>query len=220
MIVFDKVNKSYREGGVTRPVLSAVSFEIDKGEFIAIQGPSGSGKSTLLNLMAGLDVPDSGTILIDGQRISSMNEHRRTLFRRRNIGFVFQAYNLIPTLSVAENIGFSIELNHLESDFDGRVSELLEQIDLADRGNSYPDHLSGGEQQRVAIARAIAHMPRLVLADEPTGNLDIQTETTVMDLMSRLHRKHETTLVVATHSTEVAGQANRTLHLQAQKDSS
>ncbi|MDJ0957411.1 MAG: ABC transporter ATP-binding protein [Arenicellales bacterium] len=219
MIVFDEVNKSYREGGVTRPVLSAVSFEIDKGEFVAIQGPSGSGKSTLLNLMAGLDVPDSGTILIDGQRISSMNEHRRTLFRRRNIGFVFQAYNLIPTLSVAENIGFSIELNHLESDFSGRVSELLEQIGLADRGNSYPDHLSGGEQQRVAIARAIAHMPRLVLADEPTGNLDIQAEKTVMNLMSRLHRKHETTLVVATHSTEVASQANRTLHLQTQKDS-
>ena len=218
MIVFNEVNKSYREGGVTRPVLTAVSFEIDKGEFVAIQGPSGSGKSTLLNLMAGLDAPDSGTILIDGQQISSMNEHERTLFRRRNIGFVFQAYNLIPTLSVAENIAFSIELNHLESEFDGRVRELLDQIGLADRGNSFPDHLSGGEQQRVAVARAIAHKPRLILADEPSGNLDIRTESTVMDLMSRLHRKHETTLIVATHSSEVAGRANRTLQLQRQKD--
>lgn len=218
MIVFNEVNKSYREGGVTRPVLSAVSFEIDKGEFVAIQGPSGSGKSTLLNLMAGLDVPDSGTILIDGRQISSMNEHERTLFRRRNIGFVFQAYNLIPTLSVAENVAFSIELNHLESEFDGRVSELLEQIGLADRGTSFPDHLSGGEQQRVAVARAIAHKPRLILADEPTGNLDIQTESTVMSLMSLLHRKNETTLIVATHSSEVAGRANRTLQLQTQKD--
>ena len=219
MIVLNEVNKGYREGGVTRSVLSAVSFEIDKGEFVAIQGPSGSGKSTLLNLIAGLDVPDSGTILIDGQQISLMTEHQRTLFRRRNIGFIFQAYNLIPTLSVAENVGFSIELNHLESDFNGRVNELLEQIGLADRGHSFPDQLSGGEQQRVAIARAIAHMPKLVLADEPTGNLDVRTESTVMNLMNHLHREHETTLVVATHSTEVASQANRTVHLQTQKDS-
>ena len=219
MIVLNEVNKGYREGGVTRPVLSAVSFEIDKGEFVAIQGPSGSGKSTLLNLIAGLDTPDSGTILIDGQHISQMTEHQRTLFRRRNIGFVFQAYNLIPTLSVAENVGFSIELNQLESEFNGRINELLEQIGLADRGNSFPDQLSGGEQQRVAIARAIAHMPKLVLADEPTGNLDVRTETTVMNLMSHLHRAHETTLVVATHSMEVACQANRTLHLQSHKDS-
>ena len=219
MIVLNEIYKSYREGGVTRPVLGAVSFEIDKGEFVAIQGPSGSGKSTLLNLIAGLDIPDSGTIHIDGRQLSSMNEHKRTLFRRRNIGFVFQAYNLIPTLSVAENIGFSIELNHLESEFDGRVSELLEQIGLADRGNSYPDRLSGGEQQRVAIARAIAHMPRLVLADEPTGNLDIRTESKVMNLMSRLHRQYETTLVVATHSMEVASLANRTLQLHTQKHS-
>lgn len=219
MIVLNEVNKGYREGGVTRSVLSAVSFEIDKGEFVAIQGPSGSGKSTLLNLIAGLDVPDSGTILIDGQQISRMTEHQRTLFRRRNIGFIFQAYNLIPTLSVAENVGFSIELNHLESDFNGRVNELLEQIGLADRGHSFPDQLSGGEQQRVAIARAIAHMPKLVLADEPTGNLDVRTESTVMNLMNHLHREHETTLVVATHSTEVASQANRTVHLQTQKDS-
>ena len=219
MIVLNEVNKGYREGGVTRPVLSAVSFEIDKGEFVAIPGPSGSGKSTLLNLIAGLDTPDSGTILIDGQHISQMTEHQRTLFRRRNIGFVFQAYNLFPTLSVAENVGFSIELNQLESEFNGRVNELLEQIGLADRGNSFPDQLSGGEQQRVAIARAIAHMPKLVLADEPTGNLDVRTETTVMNLMSHLHRAHETTLVVATHSMEVACQANRTLHLQSHKDS-
>lgn len=218
MIVLNEVNKSYREGGVARPVLSAVSFKLDSGEFIAIQGPSGSGKSTLLNLIAGLDVPDSGTIDVDGRQISDMNEYERTLFRRRNIGFVFQAYNLIPTLSVAENIGFSLELNHLDSGFDKRVSELLEQIGLPDRGDSFPDRLSGGEQQRVAIARAIAHTPSLVLADEPTGNLDLKTESTVMNLLSRMHQRHDTTIIVATHSDDVANRANRTLQLQARID--
>ena len=214
MIVLNDVTKTYREGGVMRLVLSDVSFTISSGEFTAIQGPSGSGKSTLLNLIAGLDIPDSGTIDIDGQQISNMNEHQRTLFRRRNIGFVFQAYNLIPTLSVAENIGFSLELNQ-ESDFNKRVDELLEQIGLPDRGDSYPDRLSGGEQQRVAIARAIAHTPSLVLADEPTGNLDVQSESTVMDLLSRMHQKNNATLIVATHSDDVANCANRVLQLQA-----
>lgn len=214
MIALNKVNKTFQEGLATRTVLSTLSLDIRRGEFVAIQGPSGSGKSTLLNLIAGLDAPDSGSIEIQGCRIDSMNEHERTLFRRRHIGFVFQFFSLIPTFTVAENIGFSLELNQQHEALSERVTELLDQIGLTSRRDSYPDRLSGGEQQRVAIARAIAHTPDLVLADEPTGNLDAQTESSVMELLERMYKRHQTTLVLATHSAEVSARADRVYKLQ------
>lgn len=213
MIVLHEVHKSYQEGGTDRLVLPGISMRIANGEFVAIQGPSGSGKSTLLNLVAGLDRPDSGTIEISGRDLVSMTEHQRTLFRRRHIGFVFQFFSLIPTLTVAENIGFSLELNNMEGALEARVTDLLAQIELSDRGHSYPDRLSGGEQQRVAIARAIAHSPQLVLADEPTGNLDARTQSKVLDLLRRIHDEHKTTMIVATHSEQVTKRADRTIQL-------
>ena len=213
MIVLKQVSKTYRQGGVARSVLHSVSLEVNAGEFVAIQGPSGSGKSTLLNLIAGIDSADSGHIEIEGQLMGALNEHQRTLFRRRHIGFVFQFFSLIPTLTVAENIGFSLELNRLEVELEARVAELLDQIGLADRAHSYPDQLSGGEQQRVAVARAIAHRPTLVLADEPTGNLDVDNEAIVMDLLAGLQKQGDATLLVATHSDEVAVRADRVLPL-------
>ena len=214
MIALNDVCKSYQEGGAARSVLDSVNLRIDAGEFVAIQGSSGSGKSTLLNIVAGLDLPDSGAVEVGGSEISTMSEQKRTLFRRKNIGFVFQFFSLIPTLTVAENVGLGLELNDREAELAARVSFLLENIGLADRGNSYPDRLSGGEQQRVAIARAIAHEPPLILADEPTGNLDASTATTTLGRLARLQKQQEVTLVVATHSTEVARRADRVLQLQ------
>ena len=214
MIALNDVCKSYQEGGAVRSVLDSVNLRIDAGEFVAIQGSSGSGKSTLLNIIAGLDLPDSGAVEVGGSEIGTMSEQKRTLFRRKNIGFVFQFFSLIPTLTVAENVGLGLELNDREAELAARVSFLLENIGLADRGNSYPDRLSGGEQQRVAIARAIAHEPPLILADEPTGNLDASTATTTLGLLERLQKQQEVTLVVATHSTEVARRADRVLQLR------
>jgi putative ABC transport system ATP-binding protein len=214
MIALNDVCKSYQEGGAVRSVLDSVNLRIDAGEFVAIQGSSGSGKSTLLNIVAGLDLPDSGAVGVGGAEIGTMSEQKRTLFRRKNIGFVFQFFSLIPTLTVAENVGLGLELNNREAELAARVSFLLENIGLADRGNSYPDRLSGGEQQRVAIARAIAHEPPLILADEPTGNLDASTATTTLGLLERLLKQQEVTLVVATHSTEVACRADRVLQLR------
>lgn len=218
MIVVKEISKAFRQGSITRPVLSSVSLDIQSGEFAVIQGPSGSGKSTLLNLIAGLEVADSGSIEIDGQVLSALNEQQRTLFRRQHIGFVFQFFSLIPTLTVAENIGFSLELNHLEAELGARVMELLDRIGLADRRSSYPDQLSGGEQQRVAVARAIAHRPALVLADEPTGNLDIEHEAIVLDLLADLQHQNNSTLLVATHSDDVAARAGRVLQLYSLAD--
>lgn len=213
MIAVKEINKTYRQGSVTRPVLSLVSLQIEKGEFVAIQGPSGSGKSTLLNLIAGLDAVDSGSIEINGCLMSGFNEQQRTLFRRRHIGFVFQFFSLIPTLTVAENIALSLELNHLTAGMNARVEELLDNIGLLERRSSFPDQLSGGEQQRVAVARAIVHKPALVLADEPTGNLDIENEAIVLRLLAELKQQYSSTLLVATHSDDVAARADRVLQL-------
>ncbi len=213
MIAVKEINKTYRQGSVTRPVLSLVSLQVEKGEFVAIQGPSGSGKSTLLNLIAGLDAVDSGSIEINGCLMSGFNEQQRTLFRRRHIGFVFQFFSLIPTLTVAENIALSLELNHLTAGMNARVEELLDNIGLLERRSSFPDQLSGGEQQRVAVARAIVHKPALVLADEPTGNLDIENEAIVLRLLAELKQQYSSTLLVATHSDDVAARADRVLQL-------
>jgi putative ABC transport system ATP-binding protein len=173
-------------------------------------GPSGSGKSTLLNLISGIDTPTRGEVLIDSTSLTSLSEKERTLFRRRNIGFVFQFFNLIPTLTVQENLLLPMELiGQNGKGAKGRAAELLEAVGLGDRGRSYPDRLSGGEQQRVAIARALAHDPPLVLADEPTGNLDAETGQQVMKLLHRLVRQSGKTMIIVTHSNDVVRLADR-----------
>lgn len=213
MIRLENVTKTFIEGRSTRVVLNAVSLDVTAGEFVAVQGTSGSGKSTLLGVIAGMDLPDAGLVEVCGCSISTMGERERTLFRRHSIGFVFQFFSLIPTLTVAENIGLGLELNGRSAESGTRVSDLLNGIGLGDRGNSYPDRLSGGEQQRVAIARAIAHEPPVILADEPTGNLDSDTETSVVELLQRLNARHGTTLLIATHSARVAEAADRIIRL-------
>lgn len=207
--------RSYREGKRERPVLTGLDLRVDAGECVALLGRSGSGKSTLLNLMAGIDLPDSGEILIQGRNLTRLPEKERTLFRRRHIGFVYQFFNLIPTLTAAENIALPLELNALpEERIEARVAELLGQVGLADRGAAFPDQLSGGEQQRIAIARALAHRPLLILADEPTGNLDAATGGSVLQLLTGLARGTAQTLIMVTHNLEVANSADRVIRLE------
>jgi putative ABC transport system ATP-binding protein len=177
-------------------------------------GKSGSGKSTLLNLISGIDRPDDGAVWINGANLTTLSERQRTLFRRRHIGFVFQFFNLMPTLTVIENVVLPLELNGAGGEQARRsVQPLLEAVGLADRAHTYPDRLSGGEQQRVAIARALANDPALVLADEPTGNLDEETGGVILAVLDRLTRRAGKNLILVTHSTEAAALADRTLHL-------
>lgn len=200
----------YCEGGRERRILRDVDLTARAGECIALLGRSGAGKSTLLNLISGLERPLSGDIVIDGRDVTRMSERERTLFRRRHIGFVHQAFNLLPTLTVEENLRLPLELNRQDP---GRARVLLAEIGLGERHADYPDRLSGGEQQRVAIARALAHRPRLVLADEPTGNLDVDTGRHVLALLDRLVRRSGGTLLIVTHAREVAASADRVLML-------
>ncbi|MCB9068194.1 MAG: ABC transporter ATP-binding protein [Calditrichae bacterium] len=210
LIQINKLSKSFREGEQTRKVLQSLDLRIHRGEIIVLLGRSGSGKSTLLNLLSGIDLPDSGEIIIDGINLTRQNEQERTLFRRRNIGFVFQFFNLIPTLTVAENLLLPLELNdRADETGKNRVQQLLEDVGLGDRANSFPDRLSGGEQQRVAIARALVHDPLLLLADEPTGNLDFETGKKIIDLLDKLVRQRGKNMVMATHSRDVIGLADR-----------
>lgn len=210
------LHKSYLEGDDQRIVFESLALDIYQGEFIALLGRSGSGKSTLLNLVSGIDLPDKGSVHINGQLITGLNERQRTHFRRRYIGFVFQFFNLIPTLTVEENVFLPLELNGMnDTAHRRRASTLLEQVGLAGRSKSFPENLSGGEQQRVAIARALVHDPLLVLADEPTGNLDAQTSGRVLDLLFKLPRKSGKALLMVTHSQDIAAQADRILHLEA-----
>lgn len=209
------VSKRYREGERVHTVIAGLDVGIERGQLVVLLGRSGSGKSTLLNLIGGLDQPDDGSIRIDGEELTGLSEEARTRFRRRHIGFVFQAFNLIPTLTVAENLRLPLELNGCRgADGAARIAALLADLGLADKGESYPDRLSGGEQQRVAIARALVHDPMLVLADEPTGNLDLETGRQVIELIDRLTRNSGRTLVMATHSREVVGMADRVFSLQ------
>ena len=202
--------KTYHEGDRSLPVLGGLSLDIAAGEFFVILGASGSGKSTLLNLLSGIDSPDSGHILIEGRDITPLSDRQLTLFRRDHIGIVFQFFNLIPTLTVRENITLPQELSGAGIQAaKKRADDLLEQVGLGDRAGTFPDKLSGGEQQRVAIARALLHEPKLVLADEPTGNLDEDTGRTVIELLLRLTRGAGKTMVMATHSAEIARQADR-----------
>ena len=209
------VTKTYREGNTTRAVLVGVDATIRRGELCVLIGRSGSGKSTLLNLIGGIDVPTSGEIVVDGADLARSTEAARTLFRRHHVGFVFQFFNLIPTLTVEENLRLPLELNGRPHDAAReRVAALLAEVGLGDRGPAFPEQLSGGEQQRVAVARALVHAPLLVLADEPTGNLDLDTGRQVLDLLDRLTRRAGRTMVMATHSREVVGLADRTFRLQ------
>ncbi|MBA2482123.1 MAG: ABC transporter ATP-binding protein [Planctomycetes bacterium] len=209
-VVLRGVSKRYREGASERTVLSGLDASIPRGGVIALYGRSGSGKSTLLNLLAGVDLPDAGDVVLFGSAINRLSERDRTLFRRRRIGFVFQFFNLIPTLTVRENVLLRLDLDG-RTGADDRASgdALLAEVGLADRARSYPDRLSGGEQQRVAIAAALAHRPELVLADEPTGNLDEANAAQALALLARLIRASGATMVVATHSREVAAIADR-----------
>lgn len=207
------VSKRYHEGETEHVVLDGVDLAIRRGELVALQGPSGSGKSTLLNVIAGIDVPCAGDVTIAGSPLARLSDRERTLFRRRHIGFVFQFFNLIPTLTVEENLRLPLELNGIAA-APGELRELLDSVGLGPRATSYPDRLSGGEQQRVAIARALVHSPELLLADEPTGNLDAATGDAVLDVLERLTREHERTLLVATHSDRVVERADRVLVLR------
>jgi putative ABC transport system ATP-binding protein len=213
-IRLEGLSKGYQEGGHTRTVLREADAEFARGEFLAILGKSGSGKSTLLNLISGIDLVDRGDIHVNGQRLTSLNERQRTLFRRQNIGFIFQFFNLIPTLTVWENVILPLELAGMDNgDARRRAESLLAAVGLLDRKDTFPDRLSGGEQQRVAIARALVHDPVLVLADEPTGNLDEDTGRQVMDLLDRLTRQAGKNLILVTHSNEAAAYADRVLTL-------
>jgi len=209
------VIRSYREGERVRPVLTAVDLTVAPGESVALLGPSGSGKSTLLNLIGGIDAPDAGRVEVAGVAIHDLSERERSLFRRRGIGFVFQLFNLVPTLTVEENLLLPLELaGEATRGARDRARGLLDRLGLGDRGDSWPERLSGGEQQRVAVARAVIHRPALVLADEPTGNLDQDTGAEVLELLQDLRREAGTTLVVVTHSVAVAGRMDRCLELR------
>jgi putative ABC transport system ATP-binding protein len=212
---FENLSKSYQEGDRTRVVLQNADAQFAQGEFTAILGRSGSGKSTLLNLLSGIDRADSGRLWLGGQELSALDDRQRTLFRRRNIGFVFQFFNLIPTLTVWENVTLPMELNGAgAAEIRQRAEPLLEAVGLLDRRQTFPDRLSGGEQQRVALARALVHDPILVLADEPTGNLDETTGKTILSLLDRLTRQAGKNLLMVTHSADAASHADRVLHLR------
>lgn len=209
------LSKAFEEGRQQRLVLNSLNAEFYSGEFAILLGKSGSGKSTLLNLISGIERPSSGDVFIEGVPITKLRDRERTLFRRDQIGFIFQFFNLIPTLTVLENVTLPQELaGQNGADVHHRARELLFEVGLNDRLDSFPDRLSGGEQQRVAIARALAHDPLLVLADEPTGNLDEDTGQRVMAMLLNLTRSAGKTLIMATHSTEVVPMADRvfTIH--------
>lgn len=214
-IQLDNLTKSFREGIADRQVLREITTSFTAGEFVVLLGQSGSGKSTLLNLVSGIEQPTTGRITIDGVCLSELNERRCTLFRRDRIGFIFQFFNLIPTLTVLENITLPQELAGVpQVEVTKKAIALLDRVGLNDRGNAFPDKLSGGQQQRVAIARALVHDPMLVLADEPTGNLDEETGQIVLELLLELTRSAHKTLIMATHNPEIARRADRVLRMQ------
>jgi len=213
MIQLKNVTKTVRSGTDNLTILDNVSIEIPDGQFLAVTGASGSGKSTLLGLIAGLDAPSSGEILVDGETITAMSEDDLARIRSEKIGFVFQSFHLIPSLTAFENILIPMEILGLR-DARERAEKLLEDVDLTNRGHHYPAELSGGEQQRVAIARAFANKPKFLLADEPTGNLDSRNGGHIFELMTDLHGKNNVTLVLVTHDQALADKAERQIVLR------
>lgn len=206
------ISKTYGSGETAVQALKKVSFSVPKGEFVAIVGESGSGKSTLLNMLGALDTPSFGKVLIDGKDIFSMKENALTVFRRRNIGFIFQAFNLIPELTVEQNIIFPVLLDYQKPD-EKYLEDLLEVLNLKKRRNHLPSQLSGGQQQRVAIGRALITRPALILADEPTGNLDTQNSSEVITLLKETSKKYEQTIIMITHNRSIAQTADRVLQV-------
>ncbi|MBX7220285.1 MAG: ABC transporter ATP-binding protein [Blastocatellia bacterium] len=213
MIQLSNVSKTVLSGSERLTILQALDLDIPKGQFVSIVGPSGSGKSTLLGLIAGLDTPSSGEIRLDGVSITRLGEDRLAALRSAKIGFVFQSFHLIPSLTAFENILVPMEIAGVKQ-ANQRAKELLSEVGLEKRGHHYPSQLSGGEQQRVAIARAFSNNPPILLADEPTGNLDNQNGRHIFDLLLRLNQDMGTTLVFVTHNTELAEQAQRQIHLR------
>jgi putative ABC transport system ATP-binding protein len=211
MLRCESLTKTYASGGRELTVVKNISFTLEPGGFLAIVGPSGSGKTTLLGLLAGLDRPTSGSVTLDGQDLGRLSEDDRARLRGEKVGFVFQSFQLIPTLTALENVQVPLELRGVAAR--SRAAELLERVGLGGRGHHYPAQLSGGEQQRVALARAFSNRPRVLFADEPTGNLDAHTGATVVDLMGELNRDLGTTLVLVTHDPDLAGRARRTIRL-------
>lgn len=217
-IQLTKLTKNYKEGDKIRSVLDDLELHVQEGEMIVLLGRSGSGKSTMLNLVSGIDKPDSGEVIIGGTNLAELNEKDRTLFRRKNIGFVFQSFNLISTLTARENVLLPLKLKGNSDEASSEiVDHFLNEVGLGDRGDSYPDRLSGGEQQRVAIARALAHEPMLILADEPTGNLDFETGSTILDILNKLVRENGRTMIIATHDRDICKMADRVLELSGGK---
>ena len=215
MIELRHVSKSYRRGDQRVPVLQDLSLKVRSGEFLALMGPSGSGKSTLLNLIAGIDRPDTGEIIIDGRDITRLTESELAGWRSTNVGFIFQFYNLIPVLTAFENVALPLQLITLsEADRKVRVTRALEMVGLLDRMDHTPGELSGGQQQRVAIARALITDPQLIVADEPTGDLDRQSAQDILSMMSRLNRDMGKTILMVTHDPKAAEHAKATVHLE------
>lgn len=212
MIQLKNVTKTVRSGTEDLTILDDVSFQIPDGQFVAVTGASGSGKSTLLGLIAGLDAPSSGDILIDEDEITKMSEDGLARIRSEKIGFIFQSFHLIPSLTAYENVLIPMEILGLQNVRE-RAVRLLDAVDLTNRGHHYPAELSGGEQQRIAIARAFANSPKILLADEPTGNLDSKNGQHIFDLMKDLHRKNDVTLILVTHDATLAAQAQRQIVL-------
>ncbi len=211
------VSKTFKSGGRDLSVLSDINFSIQEGEVVAVVGPSGSGKTTLLGLCAGLDNPTSGEIQIYDQRISHLDENQKAAVRNEFVGFIFQNFQLIPTLSAYENVMVPLELQGKSREAKIKAKDLLERVGLGDRMTHYPSQLSGGEQQRVSLARAFANTPKLLFADEPTGNLDGETGQSVESLLFDLNREQNTTLVIVTHDMELASKAGRIIRLKSGK---
>ena len=214
MIKIENLKKTYHTGETEVKALREINLKIDKGEFISIAGPSGSGKTTLLNLIGCIDNPDSGQIYIDERAVSLMNKNDKAMFRREKLGFVFQSYNLIPVLTAYENVAFSLNLLGTDNDtIKNEVNKILEEVGLKGMENRRPSKLSGGQQQRVAVARALVKKPAIILADEPTANLDSGTGEDVIKLMKEMNRKHNITFIFSTHDRMVMDYAERLIQL-------
>ncbi|MCR2805816.1 ABC transporter ATP-binding protein [Paenibacillus soyae] len=215
MIQLSKVSKVFALEAGAFTALKDTDLHIGRGEFIAIMGPSGSGKSTMLQLLGGLDLPSAGQVSVDGVALNKLNEKERTLFRRTKVGFVFQNYQLLPMMTVAENVALPLAANRApKEEIKDTVNRLLREVGLEDKASRFPSQLSGGQQQRVAIARALAMKPRLILADEPTGNLDRKTGEGVLQLLTRLNREEQITIVMVTHDEDAAKAASRIIQIR------